>query len=104
MKCAKCGSEAPDAAKFCPRCHTTLSFECPSCWHKQQHGGTCDQCGVDFVKYASALIFAKKVEADAAHERLGSRSTLLKHLLLLPLTGGLPLIRHFFNAGRKDRG
>jgi zinc-ribbon domain len=101
MKCPKCSSEAADTAKFCPRCHTTLSFECPSCGHKQQHGGACDGCGLDFLKYASALMFAKKAQADAARKNTGTRSTLLKHLLLLPVTGGLPLIRHFFRAGRE---
>lgn len=103
MKCAKCSTEAPDTAKFCPRCHTPLSFECPACHHKQPHGGKCDQCGVDFIKYASAIVFANKAQAEAEHERLGQRSTLLKHLLLAPLTGGLPLIKHFFNSARKDR-
>jgi hypothetical protein len=104
MKCTKCGCEAPETTKFCPRCHTTLSFDCPSCAHKQAHGGTCDNCGLDFVKYATALIFSKKAEADAAHERNAQRSTLLKHLLLLPITGGIPLIRHLLSAGRKGRG
>ena len=29
-KCPKCGTNARDVARFCPRCHTTLRFECPS--------------------------------------------------------------------------
>jgi hypothetical protein len=57
---------------------------------------------VDFIKYASAVLFAKKAEADSAHDRVRQSSTLLKHLLLAPITGGLPLIRHLFTLGRKD--
>jgi|SRR5579863_1129162 len=93
MKCAKCGTETPDSAKFCPRCHAPLSFECPSCRHRQEHGGSCESCGLDFLKYAAVLISAKKAEADAAHERSVRRSTFLKNLLLSPITGGIPLIR-----------
>ncbi|HEV2395920.1 MAG TPA: hypothetical protein VGS27_03115 [Candidatus Sulfotelmatobacter sp.] len=55
------------------------------------------------MKYASAVVFSKKAEADAAHDRIRQRSTLLKHLLLAPLTGGLPLIRHLFGFAKKDR-
>jgi hypothetical protein len=81
----------------------TLSLECPACHHKQTHGGKCDQCGVDFIKYAASVVFAKQAEAEASHDRLRQRSTLLKHLLLVPITGGLPLIRHLLRLGRKDR-
>jgi transcription initiation factor IIE alpha subunit len=101
MKCQKCSAEAPESAKFCPRCHTPLSFECPSCGNRQTHGGTCEKCGIDFVKYASVLIASKKAEADASHERSVRRATLLKNLLLSPITGGIPLIRQLLDGSRK---
>jgi hypothetical protein len=49
------------------------------------------------------MIFVKKTQADAVHERTKERSTLLKNLLLTPFTGGLPLIRQLFGASRKNR-
>lgn len=97
-----CATDAPESARFCPRCHATLQFDCPACHHKQTHGGKCEKCGVDFIKYLTAAISTEKSKADATHERSRKRSTMLKHLLLAPLTGGLPLIRHLFAFGRKD--
>jgi hypothetical protein len=95
-KCPKCGTDAKDIARFCPRCHTTLRFECPSCNNRQRVGGKCEKCGIDFIKYIGAVVAAKKAEADAVHERLESRSSFMKNLLLLPIDGGISLVRYFF--------
>ena len=90
----------------------TLRFTCPSCKHEQRTGGTCEKCGIDFLKYIGAVVAverasgqqqrlatydgavvaAKKDEADAAHERLERRSKLLRNILYIPLTGGLSLL------------
>ena len=103
MNCPKCGSEAGDTARFCRRCHTTLRFECPSCKHEQRQGGKCEKCGVDFLKYIGAVVAAKKAEADLVHERIEQRSSMLKNLLMIPLTMGIPLIRDLFVNSRKGR-
>jgi hypothetical protein len=103
MQCPKCNAEARDIARFCPRCHATLRYECPSCKHEQRHGGQCEKCGVDFLKYINAVLSAKKNEADAAHERLEQRSSLMKNLLFVPFTLGIPLIRNFLVGSRKER-
>jgi hypothetical protein len=103
MQCPKCGSEARDIARFCPRCHATLRYQCPACRNEQRHGGTCDKCGVDFLKYISAVVAAKQAEADAAHERLEQNSNLMKNLLLTPFTLGIPLLRDLFMGSRKSR-
>jgi predicted RNA-binding Zn-ribbon protein involved in translation (DUF1610 family) len=95
-KCPKCGTDARDIARFCPRCHTTLRFECPSCGNRQRAGGKCEKCGIDFIKYIGAVVAAKKAEADAVHDRLERRSSFLRALLLLPVNGGVSLIRYFF--------
>jgi hypothetical protein len=102
MECPKCKTQALDVARFCPRCHATLRFECPSCHHEQRHGGTCEKCGVDFVKYLNMILASQRVEADAAHDRLEHRSTLLKDILMVPFNMGVPLIRNLL-AGRKAR-
>jgi hypothetical protein len=92
VKCPKCGADTREVARFCQRCHMTLRFTCPSCKHEQRTGGTCEKCGIDFLKYIGAVVAAKKDEADAAHERLERRSKLLRNILYIPLTGGLSLL------------
>jgi hypothetical protein len=81
----------------------TLRFECPSCKHEQRTGGQCEKCGVDFLKYINAVVAGKKIEADAAHDRLEQRSSLMKNLLFVPFTLGIPLIRNLLLGSRKDR-
>ena len=100
MLCPKCGHEARNIARFCRRCHATLRYECPSCKHEQRHGGTCEKCGVDFLKYITAVLSAKKAQSDRARDRTQERSGLLKNLLLIPFNMGIPLIRDLL-LGRK---
>ena len=102
MQCPKCATEARDVAKFCPRCHTTLRYQCPSCKNEQRHGGNCEHCGIDFLKYIGAMLANKKAETDLIHERVERRSSLLKHILWTPFTAGVPLLRYFFGYSRKE--
>ncbi len=101
MKCPKCGTEARDVARFCPRCHATLRFECPSCHHEQRQGGTCEKCGVDFMKYLSAMVAVKKAESDGTHSRVQKRSNLIRNLLLLPFDMGWSFFRDLRRELRK---
>jgi zinc-ribbon domain len=103
IHCPKCSAEVRDIARFCRRCHATLRFECPACKHEQRHGGKCDQCGVDFLKYMTAMVSAKKVERDAERERLEGRTALLKNIAYIPLTLGIPLIRQWLANLRGSR-
>ena len=102
MNCPKCGAEARDVARFCRRCHATLRYECPACKYEQRHGGTCDECGVDFLKYIMAVVAEKHVQSDVTYERQERRSALLKNLLNMPFNLGIPLVRSLF-GGRSDR-
>jgi hypothetical protein len=95
-KCPKCATNARDVARFCPKCHATLRFECPSCHNAQRVGGKCEKCGIDFLKYIGAVVAAKQAEADLIHDKIESRSNLLKGILWLPMNGGLTLLKHFF--------
>ncbi|MBZ5696782.1 MAG: zinc-ribbon domain-containing protein [Acidobacteriia bacterium] len=103
MKCPKCGAEARDVARFCQRCHATLRYQCPSCKHEQRQGGKCEKCGVDFLKYVTAVVAAKQAEADVVHDRIDQRSALLRNLLTMPFNLGIPLIRSLFVSSRKSR-
>jgi len=102
MICPKCKAEARDIARFCPRCHATLRFTCPSCKHEQRQGGTCEKCGVDFLKFITAVVTVKRDEADMVHDRIEQRSNLLKNLLLMPFNMGIPLIKQLFGGHKHD--
>ena len=92
MTCPKCGQDNPETIQFCLRCHAPLRYTCPACQHLQDHGGQCDQCGVDFAKYAAMLVFQAQTQAQRGREVLRKRNSVIKHLLLLPITGGLSLL------------
>ena len=94
MQCPKCQQENPEGAAFCVRCHTPLRFTCPTCRHAQTHGGKCDQCGLDFAKYTAALEFQMKTQGAQERERVKNVSGLIKQVLLLPITGGLSLVKY----------
>ena len=102
MKCPKCQCENPGTARFCVQCHTPLLFICPSCKQTQQHGGTCDQCGVDFAKYAVMLEFQMERECRGQRERAKTRNDLVKQALLLPVTGGWSLLKYMRTALRGE--
>lgn len=47
---------------------------------------------MDFAKYATVLEFQMRSEGEQDRERSKSRLTILKQILLLPITGGLSLL------------
>ncbi|MGA8145898.1 MAG: zinc-ribbon domain-containing protein [Candidatus Acidiferrales bacterium] len=96
VKCPKCGSDVREVARFCQRCHHTMRYECPACKHQQREGGKCEKCGIDFLKFITAVVSQKQSEADVEHDRFEQRSNFLKNLLYLPFTFGFPLIRDYF--------
>lgn len=102
MQCPKCGTEARDVARFCPRCHATLRYECPACHHEQRQGGKCEKCGVDFLKYLSAMVSAEKAQSDRSHVNGQRRSSLIRGLLLAPFDMGWSLIRGMRSRARGD--
>ena len=103
MKCPKCGNEARDVARFCQRCHATLHYQCPCCKHEQRQGGRCEKCGVDFIKYITAIVAAKKAQADVEHERMEHRSNLLTNVIMTPFTLGIPLLRDLLRGSRNRK-
>lgn len=68
----------------------------------QTQGARCEKCGVDFAKYAALVMFQAKTAADKAREQSKRRSDILKQILLLPITGGLSLLRYVFRHGEKE--
>lgn len=95
MDCPKCHRNNPESAQFCLVCHAPLRFICPACKHVQLQGGKCEKCGVDFAKYLAMMHFQMKSEVDRDRERLRNRNAVFKQVLLLPITGGLSLLKYF---------
>jgi hypothetical protein len=82
----------------------TLRFECPACHHEQSQGGKCEKCGVDFLKYISAVVAVKKDEADAIHDKFARRSSILTQAFWVPATGGLSLLKLFSRKAKDSSG
>jgi hypothetical protein len=102
MECAKCRHQNPETAQFCLRCHTPLRYVCPACKHVQRAGGKCEQCGVDFAKYAMMLQFQAQTQAQQKRQRSVTRTSIIKQILLLPITGGLSLLKFLRSRLRSE--
>ena len=94
MTCPKCHHENSEGTRFCRRCHMTLRFSCPACNHLQAHGGACDRCGVDFLKYAMMMQSQMASETHHQRERTRACTAAVRQVFLLPLTGGYSLIKY----------
>ncbi len=79
-----------------------MRYTCPACAHVQTHGGQCEACGVDFVKYGMARLAAMQIDLERAREKTKGRAALLKSLALVPLTGGFSLLKYFRDRRRVD--
>jgi hypothetical protein len=102
MQCPKCKTENSESIAYCVRCHAPLRYACPACKHVQLHGGTCEKCGVDFGKYAAMLVFRAQNDAQAGRDKARGRAAIWKQVFLLPLTGGLSLIRYFVGRAKGE--
>jgi len=102
MTCVKCGQENLKAIEFCVRCHHPLRYTCPACIHEQNHGGQCDKCGADFAKYAAMLIAQAQSQAQQSREASRTRQSIIKQIILLPITGGFSLLKYLRSRSRGD--
>src|SRR5262249_18484904 len=64
MRCAKCGAENRDGAKFCKDCAAPLLTKCSNCDATMQPGSKfCDECGVP-VQQVPAAALKSKVQTE----------------------------------------
>ena len=55
MKCAKCGAENREDAKFCNECAAPIEDSCPKCGSRNKAGAKfCDECGTSLGTSAAA--------------------------------------------------
>jgi hypothetical protein len=57
---------------------------------------------VDFAKYAAMLVFRAQEDAQAQRRKSKRRGTIWKQILLVPITGGLSLIKYFVGRARGE--
>jgi hypothetical protein len=57
---------------------------------------------VDFAKYAALLMFRMQQEADQKRARAKTRASIAKQILLLPVTGGISLVRYLLSRLRGE--
>ena len=93
VACPKCQEPNPDAARFCRKCHTPLSYVCPACKHTQPHGGTCDACGVDFLKFGMMQLGHLQTTLASERRRATTQISVVKEIVLAIVTGGFSLLR-----------
>jgi zinc ribbon protein len=91
--CPKCREDNLETAQFCTRCHFPLRFVCPACGHVQAKGGTCEACGVDFLKYGMAQVTLAQIRAEREHAKAERRSVVFREVVLAILSGGLSLLK-----------
>ena len=94
IPCPKCQQGNPDTVQFCTRCHFPLRFVCPACAHVQERGGTCEACGVDFVKYGMMQVARMKAQSERESARIQKRTTVFREVVLAVLTGGFSLLKY----------
>ncbi len=91
--CPKCRQDNPETAQFCTRCHAPLRYVCPACAHVQAQGGTCEVCGVDFLKFGMAQIAQARIRSESQNARIERRSSVIREVVLAVVTGGLSLLK-----------
>jgi hypothetical protein len=57
---------------------------------------------VDFVKYGMMRLTVMRTDLERERERMRGRAALVKSLVLVPLTGGLSLLKYFRSRRRGD--
>ncbi|MBZ5671025.1 MAG: hypothetical protein LAO04_15015 [Acidobacteriia bacterium] len=57
---------------------------------------------MDFAKYATMLAFRARDDAAAQRSRAKTRATVWRQILLLPITGGLSLVKLLLGKLRGD--
>ncbi|HET7702827.1 MAG TPA: zinc-ribbon domain-containing protein, partial [Candidatus Limnocylindrales bacterium] len=71
MICSQCGGSAPDSARFCPHCGTSLEAACAACGTSLVAGARfCAQCGTPVAASATGPGAARPAAADGDPERL----------------------------------
>jgi hypothetical protein len=56
---------------------------------------------VDFAKYSALLVFTAQQTASRERERTRLRTSIVKQIILLPITGGISLVRYLLGLLRR---
>jgi hypothetical protein len=56
---------------------------------------------VDFAKYSALLVFTAQESASRARERTRARTSIVRQIILLPITGGISLVKYLLGLLRR---
>jgi len=97
MRCAKCGTENRDAAKFCDKCGARLLPKCSSCGaENRSEARFCDSCGTELVTSQTDTVAVthdqqiRKADTTAPENLVGERKTVT--VLFADIKGSMDLI------------
>ena len=72
MRCAKCGTDNRDSAKFCDKCGARLAAKCPACGVENRPDAKfCDSCGANLGAAEADSI----TKSNDARIRIGDEPT-----------------------------
>jgi class 3 adenylate cyclase/tetratricopeptide (TPR) repeat protein len=77
MRCSQCGSENPDAKKFCGDCGAPLANRCPNCSSENPAGKRfCGECGSALIRNAhTEAAQSSRAESSAPYIRIAHDQT-----------------------------
>src|SRR5215471_13806711 len=97
MKCAKCGADNREGAKFCNECAAPIVASCPKCDAKNKPGAKfCDECGTSLGPSAAASpkkpndSSIRVIDSAVAENLEGERKTVT--MLFADIKGSMDLI------------
>jgi class 3 adenylate cyclase/tetratricopeptide (TPR) repeat protein len=97
MKCAKCGADNREGAKFCNECAAPIEASCPKCGSRNKAGAKfCDECGTSLVLSAATApknpndSTIRVIDSPVAENLEGERKTVTA--LFADIKGSMELI------------
>src|SRR5262245_14268128 len=76
MRCAGCGSDNRDGAKFCNDCGAALALHCPSCQAENRPAARfCNECGTPLLAQPAASLRPARPEKHQLGPRAGRSRT-----------------------------
>ena len=97
MKCAKCGADNREGAKFCNECAAPIEASCPKCGSRNKPGAKfCDECGTSLGSSAAASpkqpndSSIRVIDSPVAENLEGERKTVTA--LFADIKGSMELI------------
>ena len=102
MQCPKCLHDNPASATILHALpHAVCASPVLPAGTFKTTAENASECGVDFAKYAAMLLFQAREKAQGTRKRAG-KFAIAKQILLIPITGGLSLVKYVLSRFREE--